>query len=125
MTTPALIGPTAGLFKKSTMREMLQRVEHEAAVAMGFENAEDRMVSEVNKNDDAYWKLKQLQARVEPKEVNMTADNSAEALLAALEAKRNGQYVEFEEVQKAEIVAEDAKFKQGGFRAIKGVAVTI
>lgn len=125
MTTPAILAPNLGLIKKSTMRDMLNRVEDEAARRAGYQNSEDRLADAVNLDPENIWKLKSLQARVEPKEVAVTTEHSAESLLAALEAKRRGEYVEFEEVKTAEIVAEDAQFKQGGFRKLKGIAATI
>lgn len=112
---------------------MLSRVEDAAAKKLGYENAEARMVDEVNKNDDAFWKLKTLQARVEPKELTVAAENSAEALLAALEAQQRGEIIVFEDdkpqLPTPKIPIEDAQFEEvenpGVYREIKGIAVTI
>lgn len=115
------------------MRAMLARVEDEAARRAGFRDSEDRMAEEVNKSPEAYWTFQKIKKSLEPKEINISAENSAEALLAATLAQERGEIVEFTDVPKIEpkietgsIDAEFAEVKSAApFRMSKGVVAKI
>ena len=109
MTDPVFLGMNTSLMKKWRLREYYEAVD----MAVG---GKMRMVLEINKSSDAYWKFQALRERSQPKDVNVNLDNSAEALLAAYEAEQQGKVVEFAD-DKPQITAEDAEFTEVSERA--------
>lgn len=84
----------------SFLRDSFRRV-HERL------GGDDRLCQEANRSSATYWEFQKLNSRLQPKEVNMSLDNSAEALLEALEAKQRGEIVQYIDEQ---LPAEDAQF---------------
>lgn len=95
---------------KRDLRTMYAMAEDIAAQKLGYANATELLAAKIAKDDDGYWKGKAIQARLEPKEVSLTAENSAEALLAAIYAQERGEIVVFAEEK---IAAVDAHFVEG------------
>jgi hypothetical protein len=70
----------------------------------------DRLVQEANRSSAGYWEMVKTMTRLEPKDHNINLDNSAEALLEALEASARGETVEFIQDYKTEAI--DAVFSE-------------
>lgn len=84
----------------SFLRDAFRRV-HERL------GGDDRLLQEANRSSAAYWEFQRLNAKLQPKEVNLNLDNSAEALLEALEAQKRGEIVQYVDELNT---AEDAHF---------------
>lgn len=67
---------------------------------------DDRLLQEANRSSAAYWEFQKLNAKLQPREVNLQLDNSAEALLEAIEARNRGEIVQYID----ETATEDAHF---------------
>lgn len=104
MPDPRFFGLNTQLMKKWRLREYYDAVD----VAIG---GKMRMVLEINKSSDAYWKFQNNRRALEPKDINLTVDNSAEALLEAFEREQRGEVIDFAE-EKPLIIAEDAEFTE-------------
>lgn len=104
MPDPVFLGFSAGLMKKHRLREYYEAVD----LAIG---GKMRMVLEINKSSDAYWKFQNNRQKLEPKDVNVNIDNSAEALLEAWYAEQRGEVIEFAE-DRPQITAQDAEFSE-------------
>lgn len=95
------------LLPKSMIRDITRQAVELDAKKAGFNSAAERMADVMSKSRDDYWKGIQAAIKVEPKELNVSVENSAEALLAAIEAQERGEIVEF---ATAQITAVDAEF---------------
>lgn len=91
---PALAGANIYAASGSYLRDAFRRV-HERL------GGDDRLLDEANRTPQAYWEFQKLNARLQPKDVHVNLDNSAEALLEALEAKRRGEIVQYIEEKPA------------------------
>lgn len=92
---------------KRMQRDIMADAERIAAKKLGYNSVEERIADEMNKSSDGFWKGKALQTRLEPKELNITVDNSPEALLEAYERHKRGEIIEFDAPK---IEAQDAEF---------------
>lgn len=97
---PALAGHNIYAASGSYLRDAFRRV-HERL------GGDDRLLQEANRSSAAYWEFQKLNVRQQPKDVNVNLDNSAEALLEALEAQKRGEIVQYVDEQ---IAAQDAEF---------------
>ncbi|MBI1316398.1 hypothetical protein GC167_06000 [bacterium] len=85
---PALLGHNIYAASGSYLRDAFRRV-HERL------GGDDRLLQEANRSSAAYWEFQKLNAKLQPKDVQVNLDNSAEALLEALEAKKRGEIVQY------------------------------
>lgn len=99
MPAPPALVPNFYAASGSFLRDAFRRV-HERL------GGDDRLLQEANKSSAAYWEFQKLNAKLQPKDVSVTLDNSAEALLEALEARRRGETVQYVDEQKDAIDAE-------------------
>lgn len=99
--SPALLGTNVYAASGSYLRDAFRRV-HERL------GGDDRLLQEANRTSSAYWEFQKLNAKLQPKDVQVSLDNSAEALLEAHEAQKRGEIVQFTDelvdVQDAEFV---------------------
>lgn len=102
MTTPALLGLDIGVAKKRQLRDMLSRAAAIAAHKAGYDSEEEHIAAVAVKNDANLFELYKLRARVEPKEVAVTADDSLEALMIAFERKQRGEIVVYADEKQIE-----------------------
>jgi hypothetical protein len=100
MPVPALLVNEIYAASGSYLRDAFRRV-HERL------GGDDRLLQEANRSSAAYWEFQKLNVKQQPKDVNVTHDNSAEALLAALEARQRGEIIQYVDEQNS---AEDATF---------------
>ena len=106
---PALLGSRFLKVNKRHAGEIFDRV-------MSRLGGADRLFEEANKSSEAYWKFIGIWQKLQPKEINITEDNSVEALIAADEARKRGEPVDliseaedavFEEVDEGQLWSMD------------------
>lgn len=83
----------------SYLRDAFRRV-HERL------GGDDRLLQEANRSPQAYWEFQKLNVKQQPKEVQLQLDNSAEALLEALEARKRGEEIQYIDEQQRAIEAD-------------------
>lgn len=96
---PATLGADFYAASGSYLRDAFRRVHQRLG-------GDDRLLQEANRSSAAYWEFQKLNAKLQPKDVHVNLDNSAEALLEALEARRRGEIVQYVD----ELVTQDAEF---------------
>lgn len=99
---PAILGNDIYAVSGSYLRDAFRRV-HERL------GGDERLLQEANRSSAAYWEFQKLNVKQQPKDVNVTHDNSAEALLAALEARQRGEIIQYADDQKDAV---DAEFRE-------------
>lgn len=92
---PALLGSRFMKVNKRHASEIFDRV----AVRLRLE---DRLFEEANKSSEGFWKFIAAYTKLQPKEVDLRADNSVEALIAADEARKRGEPID--------LITEDAEY---------------
>lgn len=100
MALPALLGNDIYAVSGSYLRDAFRRVHDRLG-------GDDRLLQEANRSSAAYWEFQKLNVKQQPKDINVTRDNSAEALLEALERRQRGEIVQYVDEQ---IAAQDAQF---------------
>lgn len=95
MPSPPGVLPHIYAASGSYLRDAFRRVH------MGL-GGDERLLQEANRSPAAYWEFQKLNVRQQPKDVQITLDNSAESLLAAVEARRDGRPVEYIEAKRIE-----------------------
>lgn len=99
---PATLGSNIYAASGNYLRDSFRRV-HERL------GGDDRLLQEANRSPSAYWEFQKINRSLQPKDVTVNLDNSAEALLEALEAKKRGEIVQYIDEQN---VIEDAEFTE-------------
>lgn len=84
-----------GLVSKRELRYGLENVLNMAARKAGFNNKEEHLAHVVANSTDKQLEVWKLRVKLEPKELSVSRDNSAEALLEAIEAMERGEKVAF------------------------------
>lgn len=102
MPVPALLGNDIYAVSGSYLRDSFRRV-HERL------GGDERLLQEANRSSSAYWEFQKLNVKQQPKDINVTRDNSAEALLEALERRQRGEIIQFVDEQ---VSAQDAEFRE-------------
>lgn len=94
MNLPALTNDI-GLVGKRELRHGLDNVLNMAARKAGFNTKEEHLAHVVANSTDKQLEVWKLRVKLEPKELSISRDNSAEALLEAIEAMERGEKVTF------------------------------
>lgn len=99
MALPTLLGANIYAISGAYLRDSFRRVHDRLG-------GDDRLLEEANKSSAAYWEFQKINKSLQPKDVTVTNDNSAEALLAALEARQRGEIVQYVDAQ----ITQEAEF---------------
>lgn len=102
MAVPSLLGSNIYAVSGAYLRDAFRRV-HERL------GGDDRLLQEANRSSSAYWEFQKINKSLQPRDVSVTNDNSAEALLAALEARQKGEIIQYVDEQ---ITSQEAEFKE-------------
>lgn len=84
-----------GLVSKRELRHGLDNVLNMAARKAGFNTKEEHLAQVAANSTDKLLEVWKLRTKLEPKELALTSDNSAEALLEAIEARARGEKITF------------------------------
>lgn len=103
MPAPALVGPNIYAAGGTYLRDAYRRVYERLG-------GDEKLEEWAGRNDENYYRFQQINARLQPKDVQVSLDNSAESLLLAFEAQQRGEIVQFIEDEKPKIEAENAEF---------------
>jgi len=101
MTTLPSLMSVEGLISKRELRHGLDNVLAMAARKAGFNTKEEHLAHNAANSRDVLLEVWKLRTKLEPKELALTTDNSAEALLEAIEARARGEQVQFLDEQNA------------------------
>lgn len=84
-----------GLVSKRELRHGLDSVLNMAAQKAGFSTKEEHLAQIAASSADKLLEVWKLRTKLEPKELALTRDTRAEALLEALEARSRGERIAF------------------------------